>query len=68
VHDGEKDPTLHLLNDETWFHIGAEYPKSRFMIFNVDVWCAMAATRTVFLLMLMFYIPTRVFENLSDYN
>ena len=40
----------------------------RFMTFNVDVWFAMAATRTVFLLMLMCYIPTRVFQNLSDYN
>ena len=38
------------------------------MTFNVDVWFAMAATRTVFLLMLMCYIPTRVFQNLSDYN
>jgi hypothetical protein len=42
--------------------------KFRFMIFNVDVWCAMAATRNVFLLMLMCYILTRVFENLCDYN
>lgn len=42
--------------------------KCRFMIINVDVWRAMAATRIVFLLMLMCYILTRVFENLSDYN
>ena len=43
------------------------YDISRLRV-NVDVWCAMAATRTVFFLMLICYILTRVFENLSDYN
>jgi hypothetical protein len=42
--------------------------KCRFMIVNVDLRCAVAATRIVLLLMLMCYILTWIFENLCDYN